>query len=108
MKIHSINFFLFLFFHFATACFPLPDFSNRLDEREQAWKEFKSNFSKVYSENEEPMRKNLFLLRRVQIIEHNKRFARGEVNFFKTINQFSDMVKKKQNIYQVIPNSNIT
>jgi len=55
------------------------------------WAEFKAKHGKQHSGVEEKERMKRFLERDAEIVEHNKKFARGEVSFSRGHNKYSDM-----------------
>ncbi|XP_037578748.1 cathepsin L-like isoform X2 [Dermacentor silvarum] len=59
---------------------------------EDEWNAFKVKYGKYYSSQlEDETRKLQFLQNRLEIAEHNKRYARGEVTYTRIVNKFADM-----------------
>ncbi|XP_014239963.1 cathepsin L1-like [Cimex lectularius] len=57
------------------------------------WKQFKQTHSKFYeTENEEQVRKAIFLQNKAKIDAHNLRHQNGEVTFTMKMNQFGDLL----------------
>nr|XP_050027249.1 procathepsin L-like isoform X1 [Dermacentor andersoni] len=60
---------------------------------EEEWNAFKVKYSKYYSSpSEDETRKLQFFRNQLEIAEHNKRYARGEVTYRRVINKFADML----------------
>lgn len=66
---------------------------NTIEEDEKIWSNFKKNYGKAYNDQDEPVRRQLFLARRAKYDEFNKRFEKGQTSYYTGLNRFSDMVK---------------
>lgn len=63
---------------------------------EDEWNAFKVKYGKYYSSQlEDETRKLQFLRSRLEIAEHNKRYARGEVTYTRIVNKFADMLPEE-------------
>jgi len=66
----------------------------------QKWNNYKSQFDKSYSEEEDAMRKELFRETFDMIEAHNKKYEAGEVTYKMGLNQFSDWTaEEKQKLF---------
>ncbi|KAG1681859.1 Cathepsin L [Nymphon striatum] len=59
------------------------------------WDLYKVAFTKVYSPEEELLRKEIFTINYKRIEDHNKRFRDGEVSYTQGANQFTDMTQNE-------------
>ncbi|XP_037806105.1 protein CTLA-2-beta [Lucilia sericata] len=57
---------------------------------DQEWSEYKDKFNKKYADDEDKMRRDIFVKSKVKIEEHNKKYENGDVSYKMAINHLSD------------------